>query len=79
MNAATAVHRGPRDGVELSATLVDLADVGTTTDLYVRLGSQTELHARQDDADGLVVGEDCVVTMSYGAIEVWTDASSPTP
>ncbi|MDE3139454.1 MAG: TOBE domain-containing protein, partial [Acidobacteriota bacterium] len=77
-DSADTNNVGPT-GVHLGATLLDLADLGTTSELYVRLGAQTELQARQDDTTGLVVGEECVVTLVRGAVEVWADPSPATP
>lgn len=57
----------------LTGTLVDLADVGTAVDLYVRLGEELELHARLANAVDLVVGEPCILTMFRDDIDVWED------
>jgi len=57
----------------VAGTLSDLADVGTATELYVRLGDDLELHARLTSQVDLVVGESCVVTMSTKDIEIWPD------
>ncbi len=77
-DSADTNNVGPT-GVHLGATLLDLADLGTTSELYVRVGAKTELQARQDDTTGLVVGEECVVTLVRGAVEVWADPSPATP
>ncbi len=55
------------------ATLTDLADVGTAVDLYVRLGDDTELHARLTNTVDLAVGDPCTVAMRREDIEVWRD------
>ncbi len=55
------------------ATLTDFADVGTAVDLYVRLGDETELHARLTNTVDLAVGDPCIVAMRREDIEVWRD------
>lgn len=57
----------------VSATLIDLADIGTEVDLYFRLGALTELHARCDSVGELVIGEAYFLTWAPGAIEFWAD------
>ncbi|MDH2904638.1 MAG: ATP-binding cassette domain-containing protein [Actinomycetota bacterium] len=61
----------------VSATLADLADVGTAVDLFLRLGDDTELHARLAHRVDLAVGEACVVTMKRDDIEVWAEVQVP--
>lgn len=58
---------------QVTGTLIDLADVGTAIDLYVRLGDELELHVRLTNAVDLGIGEPCVVTMNRDDIEVWED------
>lgn len=59
--------------VHVPGTLIDVADVGTAVELYVRLGDDVELQARQTSGADLQVGESCVVTMRVEDLEIWPD------
>ena len=61
--------------IDVAGTLVDVADIGTAVDLYVRLDDDLELHARAVDPVILKVGDQCVVTMRRSDIDVWIDSS----
>ncbi len=60
--------------LEFAGRVVDLADVGSSVDLFVQVEEDLELHARVTDPVDLEVGDPCTVLVSRGDIETWITA-----
>ncbi|GAA4265453.1 ATP-binding cassette domain-containing protein [Frondihabitans peucedani] len=69
---------GPADGTPagLPATVVDVAELGTSTSLTVRIGVDAELRAHTTDTVELAVGDAADVSWDPAALSVWTDPSA---
>lgn len=63
----------------LDGTFVDVADVGTSVDLYISITPQLEIQARQEDPVGFRIGDVCRVGLPREAIAVWPDLLEPAP
>ncbi|HEY5303390.1 MAG TPA: ATP-binding cassette domain-containing protein [Acidimicrobiales bacterium] len=57
----------------LRAKITDIADVGTAYLVFVSVGT-TELQARSEEVNGLVIGEECVVTFAHAKVHLWPTA-----
>jgi molybdate transport system permease protein len=55
----------------LAGTLVDVADLGTATELIVTVGGGLELEVRTPDRTELEVGERCHLELPPGSISLW--------
>ena len=61
------------------AHVVDIADLGTSTALTIRLAGGPELRVRSIDPVDLLASEACVVRIERSAIRVWPDSLQPAP
>lgn len=61
------------------ASVVDIADLGTSTALIVRLGGGPELRVRTTDSVDFLAGETCGVRIERSAISVWPDSLQAAP
>jgi ABC-type Fe3+/spermidine/putrescine transport system ATPase subunit/ABC-type sulfate transport system permease component len=67
-----ATVRGDGSGVvPLPGVVADREDTGTAVNLLVELAPGLELEVRGEEDDGLVVGGECLVDLSPGAVVVW--------
>ena len=67
-----AIEEPTRDGTdELLGTVVDVADMGSAYDIFVRLGDGLELLARTRGALGVEVGARCRLELDRAAIALW--------
>ena len=65
---------GSPDGapsVVLTGTLTDIADVGTSVDLFIAIADKVELEARTPHRVDVEVGERCRVALSAEDITIW--------
>lgn len=63
----------------LAGIFVDVADVGTSVDLYISITPQLEIQARQEDPVGFRIGDACRVGLAREAIAVWPDLVERAP
>ena len=61
----------------LAGTFVDVADVGTSVDLFISITPQLEIQARQDDPVAFRIGDSCRVGLARQAIAVWPASTEP--
>jgi molybdate transport system permease protein len=63
----------------LAGTFADVADVGTSVDLYISITPQLEIRARKQDPGDFRIGDACRVGLAREAIAVWPDLAEPGP
>jgi len=63
----------------LAGTFVDVADVGTSVDLFICITPQLEIQARQEDPVDFRIGDSCRVGLARQAIAVWPALVEPDP
>ena len=63
--------------VGCAGTFVDVADVGTSVDLFISITPQLEIQARQDDPVAFRIGDSCRVGLARQAIAVWPASTEP--
>lgn len=74
-----AISLAPDDGRDPSLTskprgiITDVADVGTTVDVFIDLSAQLEIQARVLEPTGLHVGERYLVDLPTNAVSFWED------
>ncbi len=73
---SSAAANGERMGV-LTGTLTDVADIGTSVDLFVAITPGIELRARTPDPIDLEVGSLCRVELAADAITLWPVSPPP--
>ena len=61
------------------ACVVDVAELGTSTALTVRLDGGPELRVRTTDRTVFLPGDACDLRIEPSAISVWPDSSSEKP
>jgi ABC-type sulfate/molybdate transport systems ATPase subunit/ABC-type sulfate transport system permease component len=63
----------------LAGIFVDIADVGTSVDLFISITPQLEIRARQEDPVDFRIGDSCRVGLAPQAIAVWPALVEPDP
>ena len=71
-------HPMERHDTTLTGTLTDIADIGTSVDLFVALTEEVELEARTHARVDLEVGDMCRVELSAASVSLWP-APAPAP
>ena len=61
--------------VELTGVVVDVADLGTSVEVYVRVDDAWEVRLRLHDRPDLVIGDHCVLGLARADIDIWVVAS----
>jgi molybdate transport system permease protein len=61
----------------LAGTLADVADVGTSIDLFISITPELEIQARQEDPADFRIGDPCWVELPHQAIAVWPALTTP--
>ncbi len=59
------------------ANVIDIADLGTSTALTIRLAGGPELRVRSIDPVDLLAGDACAVRIERSAVNVWPDSLRP--
>ncbi len=67
---------GVGHGTTLTATLTDIADIGTSVDLFVALTDDIELEARTHARVDLEVGDRCRIELSAASVSLWPNAGA---
>jgi hypothetical protein len=63
----------------LIGTLTDMADIGTSVDLFVALTEEVELEARSHARVDLEVGDTCRIELSAASVSFWPAATPGSP
>ena len=59
------------DSGGLSGTFSDVADVGTSVDLFISIAAGLEIQARTSERRGFEIGDPCHIELPSEAISVW--------
>jgi ABC-type sulfate/molybdate transport systems ATPase subunit/ABC-type molybdate transport system permease subunit len=62
----------------LAGTFTDIADIGTSVDLFISIGPTIEIQARTSDQIEYHTGDSCHVNLPPDAISVWADTADHT-
>ena len=81
VSASVETHGSSSGGRDttLTGTLTDIADIGTSVDLFVALTDQVELEARSHARIDLDVGDMCRIELSAASVSFWPAAGPVSP